>query len=287
MIGLPDHWQDYCRVIENFPNRVTVGAIFHRQPKVAREIADSVDATAVGGVLRMISRQDVSCLILQDAGWLGSQLMTAIAESKKPVFLTSQTVGLADLQALESVVALNRSIWVPRLQHRFTPATTRLMELIATQIGSPNRIDVLMENEDDAWSRQAVAEVIDWSFFVLQKAEKIRSVRIEQGGCRIRVEMKTDSVLDIFVRTVRANEKPSWTVRCSRGEAMVLQDSKVEWKLTGHESNAEVLNSEHSGLAMQLLVFLRRAAGGLIPTADIGDLHRSYAAADQILQARF
>ncbi|MFK7821406.1 MAG: hypothetical protein AB8G99_22010 [Planctomycetaceae bacterium] len=287
VIGLPDRWQEYQAVMQGFPDRIRISAVFDPRASVAKEAASQLGVPSVGGVLPLVAREDVSCLMIHDAGWLGSKLMPLIAESKKPVFFTSSAIGIEQLQMLDPIVQSSRSIWVPSMEHRFTPATTRMMELIATQLGSPRRIDILLPADAEAWSQQHVADLIDWSFFMMRSAKDVRSVRIEQAGCRVRVDMQDGGTLDLFLRTVRESESPCRTIRCSRGEAMLLSDSEIEWKLTGHKPSCETLSSEQSGLAMQLIVFLRRAAGGLIPTAAIADLQRSQMAAEQILRARF
>ena len=110
---------------------------------------------------------------------------------------------------------------------------------------------------------------------------------MEQEGCRIRLATENGRTRDLNIRNVRDSELPGRFVKCNRGEAVLHDESSICWRLTGQSEREENLASEQSAIAMQMSVFLRRVAGGLIPTADLRDLHRAYVAAQTIANARF
>lgn len=288
IVGLPNAWREtYRPALEALGSRVSITAVFDPVFQLAVSEAEGLEASAVAGVLQLANRDDVDAIVVANPGWLGPKVLPHLAVTGKPVFLGLQVGQLEQIEYLHSVVTLNRCIWVPELSHRFAPATLRLMELIATRLGPPKRIEVLLSPEENTWSRFALARVIDWAFFVLQTAVRVQSVRIEQGGCRIRFAASKDTTVDLNIMNLRDSESPCRIVKCNRGQVVLHDEESISWRLTGHAECDEALTTERSAISQQLSVFLRRAAGGLIPTADLSDLHRAHVAADSISNAWF
>lgn len=289
VIGLSPEWDCVYRpAFDELAARVRIAAVCDSVSLNAQDEARRSGGFAVGGVIPLMNRPDVDALVVLDTGWHGHHLLPRIASCGKPVFLGLDFDDLECLEYLHSVVTLNRAVWVPRLLHRFAPATTRLMELIATQLGPPRRVEMTLSPDREAWSIGSLLTVIDWSYFVLQRATSIRFARVDQAGCRIRFDVLEKGFVDLSLYAARDSEPTERRVQCARGQATLHSDQRLTWQLTGQRHPiTETLEHDHSAAALQLAIFLRRAAGGLIPTADLSDLHRGLVAARQISRAWF
>lgn len=288
VVGLPTGWEvSYGSALATLAERVRITAIYDPHPALANVEGKKRNAAAVAGVIALARRTDVDGLVILKTGWTRHHLLPHVAMIAKPVFLGIEPLKLEVLEYLHSIVTLNRAIWVPALPHRFAPSTTRLMELVATQLGAPRRIEIVVPALEDAWTRGELVKTIDWAFFVIHTLTAVQSVRIDQEGCRLCCLNAAGDKVHVVIVNARDGEEPKRTIKCGRGEAIVTTDRRIDWRITGGALTRETLAGENDAHGMQLAVFLRRAAGGLIPTADLSDLHRSQVAAEQISAARF
>lgn len=287
VIGLPERWEAEIEpALKLLAGRVKVSAVYDAVANRGKSIADALACQCVQGVVALGRRADVDALLVLDSGWAGDRLLPLLATTGKPVCLATHP-SMEMIEYLHSIVTLNGALWIPELSHRFTPACTRLMELLATQLGVPHRIEVAIPKCHRPWTAASLMRHIDWCFYLLRRAEKIQSARIDQDGCRVRFRMPNAGTAELFVSETREGV-PQRRIRCARGDAKIDSDNVIRWKLTGQRQEIrETLEGERSATAVQLSIFLRRVAGGLIPTADLSHLHRSLVAANQLSSAWF
>ena len=287
-MGLPAVWEELYRpALATLSGRVQVTAVFDATSQRALDEAERLDAAPVSGVLALARRAEVDGILVLDTGWTRYSLLPHLATISKPVFLGTDALDLETVEYLHSIVTLNGAIWTPELSHRFAPATIRLMELMATQLGDAIRIEIVVPEADKSWTRTELAKSIDWAFFVLRTVGSVQSVRIDQSGCRLRCIIAGGRTADVVMMSARDGEEPHRIVKCGRGGATITSDQTIEWKITGRKPTVETLSGDSDAIGMQLAIFLRRAAGGLIPTADLSDLHECHVAAERISTAWF
>jgi predicted dehydrogenase len=288
IVGLPAVWDKLYRpALATLSNRVQVTTVFNATGDRALLEAERLDAVPVSGVLALARRTEVDAVLVLDTGWTKHNLLPHLATISKPVFLGTDALDLETVEYLHSIVTLNGATWTPELSHRFSPATIRLMELMATQLGDTLRIEMVVPATDASWTRTELAKAIDWAFFVLRTASSVQSVRIDQSGCRLRCNIAGGRTADVVMMNARDDEEPHRIVKCGRGEATITSDQTIQWQITGHTPTVETLSGESDAIGMQLAIFLRRAVGGLIPAADLSDLHRCHVAAERISTAWF
>ena len=64
------------------------------------------------------------------------------------------------------------------------------------------------------------------------------------------------------------------TVDCHDGQALLIGERQIHWQVQS-DRRSETLASERSDVEVMLDHFCRRVVGGLIPVADLNDIHRS------------
>lgn len=290
VLGIPSDWQElFAPALANLAQRVQVMAVYDALAETSRREAERLGASPTNGAIALARRTNVDALLVLNTGWQEHHLLTTIAQCGKPLFLRAPLPDSNTVVELQTAVEESRILCVPSLPHRFCPATTRVMELIATQLAEPLRLDVLVDEQPEQWHVARLAEIVDWMFFVLRTDSELHSIRMDQGGCRIRFRTATGrGTIDAFIRIARDNEQPGYTVKCQRGRATMLSATDVCWQLTGQrEEIEEALQSDRTATETEIAIFCRRAAGGLVPTADLSDLLRARTIAEQIATAWF
>lgn len=139
LIGLGEVWQlrhapALPALADRFEVRAICDPVWHR----AEQAAADFHAEAVDGYHVLVQREDIDAVLVLSPQWFGALPILAACDSRKAVYCA---VGL-DLAADEAL-AIKRRVeesgiaFVAEFPKRQAPATIRLKELIATQLGPP------------------------------------------------------------------------------------------------------------------------------------------------------
>lgn len=289
LIGLGQDWERrYRPALLNLRHRMRVRAIQSAVGSLAEQTAAELRCEVAGGIMSLMQRSDVRALLILDTAWYGSVPAEFACRTGKPAFLAGRlgdwvprTGELLPL-AVESETPL-----MPDFGHRYTPATSRLKELIATRLGRPDEIVVHTRAASAAAVNGAAAELdretwlaaLDWACHLVGTAPAevrgrfsaeedreatISFVRSAAGGAPAlaRVVLHRHSHTDV-----------DWTaeIRCRKGVARLKGGTEIEWE-DGDERRSESLSGERGGVEVMLDHFSRRAVGGLIPVPTLDDL---------------
>ncbi len=140
LIGLGDHWQSRHRpALMAMSDRFEVRAICCEIAERARSVAREFNAVAVDGFRAMIERNDIDAILALAPDWVGPIPLIAASEAGKAVY-SSTALDISPDQALEIRERIDRSgvAFMAEFPRRYSPATLRLKELIATRLGRPN-----------------------------------------------------------------------------------------------------------------------------------------------------
>ena len=154
IIGLGSVWETrYRPALEKLRQRVCVSAVYDPVANRAEQVAAECGATAVKGLLALLERADIQAILLLGTAWQGQVPLRFVSARRMPVLIAGNLGD--DLQALEAVhqAALADGLTLmPEFPRRYTPATGRLQELIATHIGRPERIviDATIDSSNDS-----------------------------------------------------------------------------------------------------------------------------------------
>lgn len=160
LIGLGAGWQTMHRpALRMLADRFDVRAIYSNVSKLAENAVAEFQADPVDGFQAIVRRGDIDAVLILETAWLKHLPAIAACEAGKAVYwagdLAFDPVRDADFRRCvdESGVA-----FMTQLPRRFSPATLRLKELIATSLGPPRLLFCHHRMTADARSRQASAQ---------------------------------------------------------------------------------------------------------------------------------
>ena len=312
IVGLGPVWESrYRPVLDKLQHRVRIRAVFDPVASRCDEVAATLRAAPYQGVLALLTHADVRGILLLDSSWYGNALIHFLGQMRKPVYVAGSLGEDPDeLARLRSLVESEGLLVMPEFSRRFTPATCRLHELIATRIGRPRHIAIdaihPAPNSTEAIPGQKAGTdfmvgLLDWCRYVVRQTtirleahpldpalppdKPHHRVAIEFGDSREHGAVRSTAEL-----RVRHHEAPpdaatsnpsasnpspvSFAILCEKGEAMIDGPAQIRWRLTGGEIETESLIADRSEVEVMIDHFCRRLVGGLIPVADISDVCR-------------
>ncbi len=315
----PDWYVRYRPALDKLGQRISVHAIYDPVANRAEQVADELHAMPVEGILALVERRDVQAVLLLGSDWHGRVPLGFVNSRRKPVYISGCLGDDVDTLADIHQAALTGGLTLmPEFSQRYTPATGRLQELIATRIGRPQRI--VIDATTHNGSRGGLADafepkngflvgLFDWCRYIVRTSPKMLRARLltavgqdghedrcitvefdkpRAGGDRPVAELRiheSDSIGDAPADNSEGT-KFRYEVDCERGRAVLEGSETISWG-SGAKLVTESLATERSAVEVMLDHFCRRVVGGLIPVADVADVCRSMLlarAADQSLR---
>jgi len=182
VVGIGEAWDQRHRpalrtLADRFEVRAFCDQVRHRAENAAADFA----ATAVDGYREMVRREDIDAILMLATQWWGPLPIHAACEWGKAVYCGA---GL-DLEA-EEAQRVKRSVeqsgiaFMAEFPRRQAPATLRLKELIATQLGTPRLLfchqrsaatpkggSRLIGPRRSAPAFRDLTELVDWCCYVV------------------------------------------------------------------------------------------------------------------------
>ena len=303
LVGLGPVWESrYRPVLEKLRHRVRVRAVYDPIASRGEQVAFEFGATPYQGVTALLAQADVRGILVLDTSWHGNALLHFVRKARKPAYIAgSLGEDWDEILELRSLVESEGLLVMPEFSRRFTPATCRLRELIATRLGRPRHISIHAvppaADAPDAVPGQAaetdfLVGLLDWCRYVVRSTAVVlesapmqhdappegpRSIAIEFAEVRD-ISRRPTVVLELHhppaATDKSARSGVSFTVACERGEAVIEGPAQIRWSVSGEEGKTESLTADRSEVEVMIDHFCRRLAGGLIPIADISDVCR-------------
>ncbi len=315
--GLGPDWPDRQRpALERLAGRVRLVAVHDAVPVRTRAAAEElsrqfvvpqespgVGVAAAAGLSALARRPDVRAVLLGDPAWWGLAALDLLLLANKPALLCGPVDPTDDrLDALAARAASAGTVVTPDLSARFTPATLRLRELIATTLGAVHAVRVVAPLPAahplrDAYGQPVAAwefaRLADWAAHLLpgpvrEVAAAADPAAAQPAAGAISAQLRLDpgepatgearggrgAALTLAAADDLAGEAAvlKAVVRCERGTATLSGAHGLRYTVRGEPERAEDLSEERPGFDTLLALFLRRAVGGLIPAPDLHDL---------------
>jgi predicted dehydrogenase len=300
VVGLGEGWERrhkpaLLRLSDKFEIRALYDEVAHRAAVQAAEL----ECDAAGGFTALIERPDIDAVYFLGNSWSGVAPIQTACRVKKAIYHARRING--DCQAAQETIDNIRSSdvrFMAEFPWRFYPATIRLMELLASGLGSPQLVfcdqSVLVPEKPAAASRgEPDAEDVtlytaDWMRFVFARnptaVQSASATPSDAGpclGCETIVAEFGDSCLAHAM--IRRYPQPTWSeagqfgrppsfhVVAEHGMAFVQMPSDVTWfdKSGRHD---ETLEMERSLGEMLSDRFYRIVVHGLTPSPGLDDL---------------
>jgi predicted dehydrogenase len=318
LIGFGPQWEDrYRPALLKLRQRLRVRSVYAPVISHAELVAGELGCEVAPGLLALMERNDVQALLVLDTAWYAGVPAQLACLVGKPAYLGGplfQRIPVADhllLRAAQAGVTL-----MPDFEHRYTPATSRLRELIATRLGRPLTIAVdlpLPANPDEAnrpfpsGACESLAATIDWCTSLVgtppaavrAAVKRADASATNAGMTEIQVEFRRPAAGgDAATATIRLDSRATTPaqptgldaaaislracVQCAKGTAWLESPQQVNWE-SSKERAHESLHSDRPAVEVMLDHFTRRVVGGLIPVPTLEELCRAFQLAETAL----
>ncbi len=185
IIGLGPVWESYRAALSQMRRPPQVTAVYDCVPARADQVAKELEAAAVSGLQAIALRNDVQAILLMETGWPSAQTLNLLSRCHKPVFIGSWVpTDLATYQQWYDVTEQHGVTLMPAMWRRFLPATVRLKELIATQIGAPEQISLALDLFQPMSNGQLTEAILGWFdlvWYLIRREPLTSDVRMEAG----------------------------------------------------------------------------------------------------------
>jgi hypothetical protein len=301
VIGPGTDWDSTYRLaLQRLGPRAVVVAATGPSLRATSESFHSLGATTSASI-RGLLRLATDGVLCPDSQWYGWYPLVAAIETGRNFY--GQLPDELDAVRLANLFASTQSgglLIVPELRLRYTPATLRLRELQATELGPISEIEVRSVNAGTPASDRVLRELIDWCRVVVGGAPYSVRCQLDEA-CRTTQQLVvtlsfSSSGHDFPIRAVlrlplhnRGGQSSSpvrhapadawpleFSLSCKHGEARLEDTMHLRWRAGGQE-RIESLSAERTAVCVALDHFARRLAGGLIPVpslADVLEAHR-------------
>jgi hypothetical protein len=295
LIGLGSCWEQVYRdSILRLHNRLTIRLVYDPVLARAKSVASEFDAGVAGSLRQMLTRPSLQGLLVLDPGWCGARTVRLIAECAKPSFLarpvlqhasamTSLDRGGDSSQPLsQEQLSKHDHLLMPELKLRFTPASCRLRELIATKLGRVQQIEI---DCNLSGSVEETAALVDWCTEIMgqfptlspQNTDEPTTVRqsvLDFPSSPTSHASTTQKRTAKLRQPLNEGDSVRIDIECERGQATLMNRTQIAWRTTT-DSAEESLVDERTELEILIDQFCRRALGGLNPIGRLSEFVRA------------
>ena len=301
IIGVGATWElRYLPALCRLGHRIRVRAVYDPVAARAHQVAAEIGAVTVDGMLALASRSDVQAILVLDPSWHGVRAVSMLSRLRKPIYFANCLAAESGvLEELRSLADAERLTLYPELARRYTPASSRLQELLATRLGRPRRIrietsarSVKPEMTQGTGLPSDLIALLDWCSYVFRRPPA--SITMQSSDPDPRQHETERTIVLVFQPPKGGGDPPVAELRlaqkngngdahsdpevrceieCERGTASLSSADRITW--CGDSGPVdESLATDRPDVEVMLDQFCRRVVGGLIPVADVGDLCR-------------
>jgi hypothetical protein len=287
LVGGGPAWEARYRAAVLALTRGRVAAVFSPQPVDADALAQETGGALFQSLRRMLDRSGARALLVLESGWSREWAIELATARELPVFVATPidealprvARSLADQEAEGAVI-------MPGARLRATPATLRLRELIATQLGPVLSLDVESAGTSSSVESRVIV-LIDWCRSLLNSAvTQVHRKPQSKGETLVlsfgrRASSAPPVPAEIRVQGPESGEMPPSDtaemlfprvlIRCQHGEAELLSETHLRWK-NSTETHEEILEGDRPAEHVLLDLFLRRVVGGVVPVPSWAEL---------------
>jgi len=192
--GFGPHWERYRPLLMKLRQPIEVRAVYDLVPARARQVSTEQSATQVTGLRSLARRTDLDALLLLDAGWVGLTGLRLLAAARLPIFVASWLPGThTDLKSHHEAATHAGMTLMPALWRRYLPASLRLQELVATDLGRPRSVRLELAVGPDLPQGRLTESLVGWMDYCRNL------LQIWPTGVEVRPGGPGDQILDLVV----------------------------------------------------------------------------------------
>lgn len=142
VVGLGRLWETRHKPsLIRMEDRFRVTAVYDPVARRAEIEAAQIGCAACQGLAALVERPDVDVVYLLSRQWFGLHPIGLACAAGKPVYCALPLADdLAELETLVTLVESSGIVFMPEFARRCYPATLRLKELLATELGAPRLV---------------------------------------------------------------------------------------------------------------------------------------------------
>lgn len=304
LVGLGNAWETRHRpALRTLSDRFDVRAVCDPVAHLAELAAQDFRASAVDGFHVLAGREDVDAVVLLSTQWYGALPILAACDAGKAVYCGDAVeLDPGDGQRIKERVEATGISFMAEFPLRHAPATLRLKELIATQLGKPRLLFCHRRQAANAPSGQRTStqrelvEVVDWCRYVVgQEPTSVVGIAHAAGpGDADDYDMMSldfgewgqpgsGTVAQIscgrympaaWHEAVTFRPPAAMQVACERGIAFIDLPATVTW-FDAAGRHMESLDNERP-IGERLLLHFHRSITSLVRnTSSLDDMHRA------------
>ena len=322
LVGLGPAWNYRHRpALLALHDRFEVRAVCEEIGLRAKQVAKEFEATAVAGYREMTEREDIDAIMMLSPQWYGALPILAACDAGKAVYCAAAL----DLQPDQAVTIRQRVeaagiAFMAEFPRRQSPATLRLKELIATNLGPAKllfchqRLVVKREpsngKKNGGWASSSpivreLIEMVDWCRYVVGREPK-SVVGIDHPATRSPLsedyrmlsldfgvgEGESDATIaqiscghympEIWQEAISFRSPAGLQVCCDNGIAFIDLPSNLVW-FDAAGRHQESLDRDRP-VGEQMLINFHRGVTSLVRRQD--DLNDAYRAVEIVLSAK-
>lgn len=295
LIGLGPRWEHpYRETLARLQNRLRIRLVYDPVEARARSVAGEMGAEVAGSLQQILNRHSLQGLLILDPGWCGPGILSLVARSGKPAYLAHPLLkhDFALRQVLNGSFPPELSTHhtnkaddqlMPELGLRFTPASCRLRELMATKLGPVRQILI---DGDLTGGLHEVASLVDWCTHIMGQpptgparaaasGSLMKSIEFEFPSCQRSPTSSSSALRQAKLQhRLPSDSRIRIEVECERGHASLPGPTRIAWR-TASDSADESLAHERTEIEILIDQFCRRALGGLNPVGRLSEFVRA------------
>jgi hypothetical protein len=164
--GVGQQFSSYRETLRRLRNPVEIDAVYDCVFARAETVADEEDVASETGLRALARRHSVEAVLLFDARWQGLAGLHCLARCHKPVFVAPWLSGSAtDFERLYEAATEQGVSLMPALWRRYIPAALRVQELLATEIGAVDEIEIELSIDAVSHPASLAEKLIGWLDF--------------------------------------------------------------------------------------------------------------------------
>jgi hypothetical protein len=283
IIGLGPHWESLYRpALARLSRRLRVTAVYDPVASRAERAAQELQAPCVLSMRSLLKRSDVRAVLLLEEAWHGLAPLRFALASGKPMYVSGRLSSpLESLDAVCREAAGQSLVICPELRLRTAPATVRIMELTATQLGAVEQAAIQLNIKPGSAILPWLVAVIDAAGVAARSVPSaIERMGSEAGLLAFQVtfgRLASDgNPVAVRIEVSPADSSPGIgiSLTCRQGTLAQFDEAGLRWELATGEETHEQLDLERPGAEVLLDHFARRIVGGLVPIPGMDDVCR-------------
>ncbi len=295
MIGSPKDDHDSIVGALDSQSRLRIGAVYSPVYEHAEKFARAHQAVPMGSLRPFAEESSIHGVIWNSFPTL---VKWSVTHSLRPILLRKQCWSQSspnEMLAFSNCTTSAHALVIPELLHRWTPATLRMRELIATRLGPIHTLEIRAEvpfsNSNPVWNHPNGLVALDMIRMLVSLGEVSLFSRTNEK-IDFRFERQDNEPCECFLEFVERPEPPEAReqavpelhAQCDYGDVEVTSDHRVRW-IAGTEWTEEILVEERPAAHVLLDLFGRRIAGGIVPVPDLNEIFRCYRLAQAIQES--